>query len=78
MGSSQFDDGEEFEDLKEMEAFVDQQIALLQMQSAMAETDYRNTSTNYSYCARSKDSPSRVPWLDYSRYFALSHISMPG
>ncbi|EER16247.1 hypothetical protein Pmar_PMAR003710 [Perkinsus marinus ATCC 50983] len=36
----EFDDGEEFEDLKEMEAFVDQQIALLQMQSAMAETDY--------------------------------------
>ncbi|KAF4665257.1 YEATS domain-containing protein 4 [Perkinsus chesapeaki] len=39
----EFDDREEYEQLSEMEAFVDQQIALLQMQSSMAETDYRNS-----------------------------------
>lgn len=35
-----------------MEAFVDQQIALLQMQSSMAETDYRKDFIESSYCAR--------------------------
>ncbi|EER18338.1 YEATS domain-containing protein, putative [Perkinsus marinus ATCC 50983] len=46
----EFDDREEFEYLSEMEAFVDQQIALLQMQSSMAETDYRTLHYHIFQC----------------------------
>ncbi|KAF4680619.1 YEATS domain-containing protein 4 [Perkinsus olseni] len=46
----EFDDREEYEYLAEMEAFVDQQIALLQMQSSMAETDYRTLHYHIFQC----------------------------